>query len=204
MLRRRRGGTRGIPVFLSVLSGLKGVEAVGGMLGRPHHQVCLAGMGPQRVGQLVVRFSGAGFPQAAFLGRVRAEQVCPTLHGDIVLFRKFVDALKADIAPRSNVVVPHDHVHGIGVVRMAVGRRLGGHGITSESGAVREQLRSSGEKILASRTPNGLAEGTVLPDCQYGRNPRRRRESRHGQSRRDGGRHPGHPARRSGAGRRRA
>jgi len=66
------------------------------------------------------------------LRRIGAQQVGAPFDGDVVFFRKFVDALQADIAPGSNVIVPNDHVHRIGVVRMAVGWRLGGHGFLQE------------------------------------------------------------------------
>ena len=101
-------------------------------------------MGAEGVGQLVVGFAGARLADATLLGGVRTQQVGTALDRDVVLFRKFVDALKADIAPGSNVVVPNDHVDGVGIVRMAVGWRLCGHGITSEMGTVGEEHPSGG------------------------------------------------------------
>ena len=102
-------------------------------MGRAHHDVRFPRLGAQRVGKFVVGFAGTGFPHAAFHRGVGAQEVGPAFDGDVVLIRKFVDAFQADVAPGSNIVVPDDDVHRVGVVRMAVSRRLlgGGHGGTS-------------------------------------------------------------------------
>jgi len=113
------------------------------VLGRPHHEVGFPGVAAEGVSQLVLTFAGARLAYAALLGGVGTQEVGAALDGNVVLFRKFVDALQADIAPGSNIVVPNNHVDGIGVVGMAVGRRLGGHGITSGRGAVTERRRAA-------------------------------------------------------------
>jgi len=100
---------------------------------RAHDDVGFPRLGAQWVRKLIVGFAGTGFSDTAFHRGIGTQEVGAALDGDVVLFRKFVDAFQADVAPGSNVVVPDDDVDRIGVVRMAVGGRLlrGGHYGTS-------------------------------------------------------------------------
>ena len=97
-------------------------------------------MGAKGIGEFVLGFAGARLANAAFLGSVGAQEVGTAFNCEVVLFRKFVDALKADIAPGSNVVVPDDDMDWAGIVGMAVSWRLGGHGITSERVAAESRM----------------------------------------------------------------
>ena len=102
-----------------------------GVARRAHDQVGLAGVGAQGIGKLVLGFAGARLADAALRRGIGTQQVSTTFNGDVVFFSQFVDAFQADIAPGSNVIVPDDDVNRVGVVGMAVGGRLGGHGGTS-------------------------------------------------------------------------
>ncbi len=117
-----------LALLLGELGGLQRQQAVVGVAGRAHHDVCFAGVGAQWFGQFVVGFTGARVARTATLRGIGAQEIGPAFDGDVVFFFQLVDAFQADVAPRSNIVVPDDDVDRVWVVGMAVCGRLSGHG----------------------------------------------------------------------------
>ena len=84
---------------------------LGVTLGGAHDQAGFGGVVPQRFAELVLGLSRPGLPDKALFGRVRAQQVGPAFHGDVIFLAQLVDPLQADVAPGSNIVVPHRDIN---------------------------------------------------------------------------------------------
>ena len=106
-------------LLLGVLRSFQGVERVGGVRRGSHDQTGLPRLPAQRLRQLVSGLSRAGGTFSAFPRSVGPQQIGLAFDLDIEFLGQVVDPLQADIAPRSNIVVPDGHLDR-GVVMFTV------------------------------------------------------------------------------------